>query len=347
MPELIRGGFLVKSKSLTMYLIPTALVCAFALMPLLAHATDNVKPEPSAIDLTLAELNSPVLARVALSTNEQPPMLAQNDDPGDQPVDVYGFKRKSPTRAFLQSFLIPGWGQLYAKSSIWKPIMFVGLEAAGWAGYTSFHGKGNDAEVVYRAYADEHWDSTRYVEGLYHTFYRRYQSPSVIEDGKGAWLDTTTYITLDTVGNDVVEVKRSLSHHAWFKEDGSRVESDEYYENIGKYNQFNSGWDDFPEVGSENFPDHPDDTLLEQISANRRKYLQLRDDANSEFNKANTMLVATVANHLLAGFWAALDARAYNRAQDQFGHIEPKLRLVKSPSNPKKLMPYLTVGYRF
>lgn len=341
MPELIRGGFLVKSKSLTMYLLPAALVCASALMPALAHATDNVKAEPSTIDLTLAELNSPVLARVALSTNEEPPMLAQNEDAGDQPVDVYGFKRKSPTRAFLQSFLIPGWGQLYAKSSIWKPIMFVGLEAAGWAGYTSFHGKGNDAEDTYRAFADEHWDSTRYIDGLYYTFYRRDYPESI----KDAWLDTTTYLTLNEE-NEII--KRSLSHHAWYKEDGSSVERDEYYENVGKYHQFNFGWDDYPEIGSEQFPDNPDDSAkFEYISENRKTYLQLRDDANSEFNKANTMLVATVANHLLAGFWAAFDARAYNRAQDQFGQIEPKLRLVKSPSNPKKLMPYLTVGYKF
>lgn len=340
MPELIRGGFLVKSKSLTMYLLPVALVCALALVTAPAHATDNLTAEPSTIDLTLAELNSPVLARVALSTDEEPPMLAQNDDLGDQPVDVYGFKRKSPTRAFLQSFLIPGWGQLYAKSSIWKPIMFVGLEAAGWAGYTSFHGKGNDAEDVYRAYADEHWDSTRYVDGLYYTFYRRDYPESI----KDAWMDTTTYVIVD---DENVIHPRSLSHHAWYKEDGSKVERDEYYENVGKYNQFNFGWDDYLETVDGVLPDHPDDSLLTVVSSNRTTYLKLRDDANSEFNKANTMLVATVANHLLAGFWAALDARAYNRAQDQFGQIEPKLRLVKSPSNPKKLMPYLTVGYKF
>jgi hypothetical protein len=340
MPELIRGGFLVKSKSLTKHLLLSAFLFALAIAPSIAKATGNPQTEPSTVDLSLTSWNSPVLARVALSTPEEPPMLAQNDDLGGQPVDVYGFKRKSPTRAFLQSFLIPGWGQLYAKSAIWKPIMFVGLEAAGWAGYASFHGKGNDAEDVYRAYADEHWDSTRYIDGLYYTFYRRDYPESI----KDAWLDTTTYIVLNE-NNEIMP--RSLSHHAWYKEDGSRVESDEYYENVGKYNQFNFGWDDYLESVDGVLPDNPDDSLLTVVSPNRQKYVELRDDANSEFNKANSMLVATVANHLLAGFWAALDARAYNRAQDQFGHIEPKLRLVKSPSNPKKLMPYLTVGYRF
>jgi hypothetical protein len=295
---------------------------------------------PSTMDLTLASWNSPVLPRIALSTDDQPPYLAQSGEEGGDPVDVYGFKRKSPTRAFLQSFLIPGWGQFYAKSSLWKPIMFVGFEAAGWAGYMSFSGKGNDKEDLYRAYADTHWDSTRYIDGLYYTFYRRDKPESV----KNPWLDTTTYVVTDNQNNIIA---RSLSHHAWYKEDGSRVARDEHYENIGKYNQFNFGWDDFPEIGSDSFPDHPDSSQLKYVSPNRTTYLGMRDDANSEFSKANTMLVATVANHLLAGFWAALDARAYNRAQDQFSHIEPKIRLVKSPSNPKKLMPYVTLGYRF
>lgn len=330
----------MNSKSLPIYLIPAILV-ALTLVPCLAVADAGTAPALSTVDLTLTSWNSPVLARVSLSAEEIPPYLAQNDDGlGGEAVDVYSFKRKSPTRAFLQSFLIPGWGQVYAKSSIWKPIMFVGLEAAGWAGYASFHGKGNDNEDIYRAFADEHWDSTRYIDGLYHTFYRRDKPESI----KNAWLDTTTYVVLNS-NNEIIA--RSLSHHAWYKEDGSRVEADEYYENIGKYNQFNFGWDDFPEIGSEDFPDHPDSSQLNYVSPNRQTYLKLRDDANSEFNKANTMLVATVANHLLAGFWAALDARAYNRAQDQFGQIEPKLRLVKSPSNPKKLMPYLTFGYKF
>jgi hypothetical protein len=306
-----------------------------------AHAGNAIDNDgPTTVDLTLAAWTSPVLPQAAFEKTVASPLLAQNDQGGA--VDVYGYKRKSPTRAFLQSFLIPGWGQLYAKSSIWKPIMFVGLEAAGWAGYSSFHGKGNDKEEEYQAFADEHWDGARYIDGLYEVFYRRDYPPSI----KDQWIDTTTYLTPPDNQNN--RFPRSLSHHAWYKEDGSKVEEDEYYENIGKYSQFNFGWDDYPRVDSSDFPENPNDTAkLNYVSPNRRTYLEMRDDANSEFNKANTLLVLTVANHLLSGFWAALDARAYNRAQDQFSNIEPKIRLVKSPSNPKKLMPYVTLGYKF
>jgi len=287
---------------------------------------------------------------LSIAHPDQPPYLAQAGEQGNRPVDVYGFKRKSPTRAFLQSFLIPGWGQLYAKSAFWKPIAAVGIEAAGWAGYVSFSGKGHDKEDEYRAYADDHWDSTKYVVGLYNSYYYRDYPQSIGYTIEGTdtlinrYLDTTTYIVLNSE-NEIVP--RSLSHHAWYKEDGASVARDEYYENIGKYNQFNFGWDDFPAVGTDSFPLHPDSSQAKYVSPNRTTYLGMRNDANSELSKANTMLIVTVANHLLWGFWAALDARAFNRAQDQFSHIETNLQLVKSPSNPQKYMPYLTMKYRF
>lgn len=330
----------MKSNTTRHYLFALALVLTLVSTPMIASANTDTSSAQPTVTLSLASWNSPVLPRIVLSADDAPPFLAQTGEQG-APVDVYGFKRKSPTRAFLQSFLIPGWGQYYARSSFWKPIMFVGIEAAGLAGYMKYRGNGSDAEDLYRDFADVHWDSTRYVDGLYHTFFRRDKPESI----KDAWLDTTTYVVVDNQNNIY---PRSLSHHAWYKGDGTRVESNEYYENVGKYNQFNFGWDDFPAIGSENFPDNPDDSAkFEYVSPNRQTYLGMRDDANAEFNKANTMLVATVANHLLAGFWAAFDARSYNRAQDQFSHFEPSLRLVKSPSNPTKLMPFLTVGYRF
>lgn len=330
----------MKSKSLTMHLILTMTTLALAMSSSPANGTTDsanaVLIPQSAFRIPQLQYNPP--------TVEESPLLAQAE--GGQPVDVYGFKRKSPARAFLQSFLIPGWGQLYAKSAFWKPIAAVGIEAAGWAGYFSFNGKGHDLEDEYRAFADQHWDDSSYVWGLYETFYSRDYPNSIRNDGStlNLYLDTTTYVVVD---NQNVIHARSLSHHAWFKEDGSAVESNEFYENIGKYNQFNFGWDDFPSIGSDSFPAHPDSTQLTYVSPHRATYLGMRDDANSELNKANTMLVVTVANHLLWGFWAALDARAFNRAQDQFGTVQTNLQLVKSPADPMKYMPYLTMTYRF
>jgi hypothetical protein len=238
----------VKSHALKTYIALTVAALAIASIPSVASCTtDSVGPvaiPQSAFRIPQLNYSSPEPG--------QSPMLAQAGGE-TQPVDVYGFKRKSPTRAFLQSFLIPGWGQIYAKSSFWKPVAAIGIEAAGWAGYLNFNGKGHDLEDEYRAFADEHWDDSSYVWGLYETFYSHDYPPSIRNDGSelNLYLDTTTYVVID---NQNVIHARSLSHHAWYKEDGSQVEEDEYYENIGKYNQFNFGWDDFPAIGSDSFP---------------------------------------------------------------------------------------------
>jgi hypothetical protein len=329
-------------------------------------ALSSVQPANAPVhEATLQdELNSwtsPVLPQMAAARAE-PELLAQAGT--TNPVDVYGFKRKSPARAFLQSFLIPGWGQLYAKSSFWKPVLFVGIEAAGWAGYASYHGKGRDQEKLFKAYATDHWSGDRYVQGLKQSFYLG----TVIEGTDDGHLDTLQYRW--DIDNHGTFKTQSFSHHAFYKNDGSKVPANEYFENVGKYDQFNFGWDDYRDsliaaFGSSDISAVPvrgnnayagadgeqrylaDSAKLATISRNRNTYLHMRAKANDEYNKADKLLVMTVANHLLSAFWAALDARAYNRAQDQFSRVEPKVILVKSPADPTKLMPQLWLSYRF
>ncbi|HSG99226.1 MAG TPA: DUF5683 domain-containing protein, partial [candidate division Zixibacteria bacterium] len=91
-------------------------------------------------------------------------------DMGDD-VDIYGFEKKSPRRAFLQSFLIPGWGQYYARGAWWKTVAFLGIEAASIYGAINFNSNGNDMEAEYEAFADAHWSGKDYVIGLKQVFY--------------------------------------------------------------------------------------------------------------------------------------------------------------------------------
>jgi len=300
------------------------------------------------ISLEMATWDRPVLLSVATPADPSPLLLAQTGVTGDEPIDVYGFKKKSPRRAFLQSFLIPGWGQWYNGSRI-KPFLFLGLEAAGWYGVTHFHSKGKDGEDAYRAFADQYWDSTRYFTGLRRVFYPTEQFAPGYDF---RLLDTRTYSYIDDL--DSLR-ERTFSHHAYVKDTLGEVKvpKDEYYESIGKYSQFNFGWDDYRRTvdsispTADSLPTGPlDTTRFNLVSPHRHKYLKMRDDANREYKRASTILVATIANHLLSAFEAAIGARRYNRAQDQFGTIEPHLRLVRAPSGGQ-FMPRLTLVYRF
>jgi hypothetical protein len=309
-----------------------------------------VLPEDSQVGaapaLTLGALraswNQPLLPAV-LAAAPDPLLLAQAQPETDEPVDVYGFQKKSPRRAFLQSFLIPGWGQWY-NGSRWKPFLFLGLEAAGWYGVAHFNGSGNDKETEYEVYADEHWDSTKYFDGLEEVFYSNVSLPSDYDRRK---LDCRTYSYINQ-DNELQEM--TFSHHAFIKDTVGpvTVPHDEFYENIGKYDQFNFGWDDYPAIANtDSFPTGPTDTArLGYVSPHRHTYLGMRDDANKEFKRASTVLIATICNHLLSAFEAAIGARRFNRAQDQFGAVETRVRLVTGPDGGF-IRPRVTVAYRF
>ncbi len=235
-------------------------------------------------------------------------------------------KAKSTHRAFLMSLLVPGAGQVYTKSSFIKPILFLGIEAATIAGYLNFHGKGEDKRDVYEAYADENWSYDRYIQSLEHF----YSSAEWQYGDTAKWYESSdefvgwTNTFSEHLGGSIDPVSDSLrpsQDHA-------------YYENVGKYPQFQFGWDgtDFTEV---------DSLFRVQNSAKKNTYLGLRKDANEEFSKATTMLFITMANHLVSAFDAALSARRHNHKQEALAEVSFRMRYVMHYGKP---MPKLTMS---
>jgi hypothetical protein len=118
---------------------------------------DRAGPVDPMAGITLDDLSDGYALNSTMALTEEGWLLAQaSDEPVDMEGDVLGYTPKSPRRAFLQSLLIPGWGQWYTGNK-WKPFLFLGLEAAGWMSWSNFRGKGDDLEVIYEAFADSHW----------------------------------------------------------------------------------------------------------------------------------------------------------------------------------------------
>ncbi len=234
----------------------------------------------------------------------QSPFLAQETPTtmGGDNVDIYGFKGKSLKRAFLYSLLIPGTGEFYAGSKI-KAVAFFGLDVALWALYFNYHGKGTDKESEYRQYADLHWSEEDYTQWLY--------------DEYGITSDTQPYYVDPLTGE-----RSYFSHHLPSSKTG------QYYEMIGKYEQFSYGWDDY----------------MEPSSADREAYLNMRHDANDLLNKATYSAMFSLANHFLSAFDAAISVRRYNKKGEKFGQIEVKTRLVE---RQREVIPRLTLSLKF
>ncbi len=225
--------------------------------------------------------------------------LAYEGDPvkSDQALDVYGFKGKSVKKAFLYSLIVPGSGEFYAGSKI-KAAIFLGVDVGLWALYFNYHGKGKDKETEYQGFADQHWSEDDYILWLLDTY-------GIDSDRKKYW---------DPVAKDSVY----LSHHL------PDTKTDQYYEMIGKYEQFTGGWGD----------------NLDK----REVYLGMRRDSNDLLNKAKYAAMFSLGNHILSAFDAALTVKRHNRRGEKFSQVEFKMRLVE---RNQELIPRLSATLRF
>lgn len=238
--------------------------------------------------------------------------------------DVYGGKTKSTKKAFLYSLILPGAGEFYAESKL-KAAAFLGLEALFWVGYFNYHGKGDDKTKEYRALAAANWNKGGYRDSMIYYYF-----------DSGGWYiinnDTLTkpnmYFNpdsihiqyLDLIKNDdaiiyaMEETLRILPPSTYgFTHHSVNISEDEFYENIGKYDQFSWGWQDYQ--------GNP-------LTAVRAIYLGWRNDANGFYDKAKWTVAASLANHVLSAIDAALTVKRFNRKQDRFSEASLRIRMV-------------------
>jgi len=231
---------------------------------------------------------------------------------GTEPAQTGGVK--SVRKAFLYSLVLPGAGQVYTGSKR-KGARFLALEAASWFGYISFHSEGNSKTDEFNLYADTYWSQDRYEDFLYINW-------SVRDD--------------DSVFQDPGDPSSGyfFTHHL------PDTKTQQYYEMIGKYNQFVFGWADVAPLTSPD-PDATEHTT----SAMRLHYMDMRHDANVAYDRATASLMVMMANHLVSAFEAAFSAKRHNNrlAADGGGF---SIRAVKAQSG-REQFPMLTMRYRF
>ncbi|MBN2414921.1 hypothetical protein JXO52_03720 [bacterium] len=92
------------------------------------------------------------------------------------------------------------------------------------------------------------------------------------------------------------------------------TKTQQYYEMIGKYDQFMKGWDDWVEGG-------PD------LTPNRDRYETMRDKSNVAFKRASYCVMGIMANHLLSAMDSAFTIRKRNRMEAGL-----RMSMIQSPS---------------
>jgi len=230
-------------------------------------------------------------------------------------------KHKSPTKAFVLSLAVPGLGQYYYGSRI-KPVLFLGAEVGTWVLHLKWNGQADDMTDEFQTLADNNWIEQRYSDFL------------LGEYGIG--------------DDDSLSGFTEIGHHL----PDTRVQ--QYYEMIGKYDQFSWGWVDA-------FLDHKDSVLYEfdpprvtgpsvtPYSALRDRYETMRNDANKRYDRANKMIVVAIVNRLISAFEAYFVTRSLNHKgrehNGEFSRVSMKAQL-KSYSALRDT-PFLKLSYRF
>jgi len=236
------------------------------------------------------------------------------DDGGEQGAPLP--QEKSPWLAAGFSLLVPGSGQFYAKS-YWKAALFFAIEAAVVTAAIAYDRKGDDQTAEYQAFANQHWSVTRYAEWTEQNFSLQ---------GEFQWDQGNGIVNWDELNR----MERTVG--GWYSHTLPPYGSQQYYELIGKYPQYNQGWDDAP----------PSFTYGDPLTPRFLSYSADRGEANTYYDRASTAVTVAVVNHIVSALDAAWSASMYN------SDIRAEASVQRIPAGDGMVdVPVLRVSYRF
>ncbi|HOI29684.1 MAG TPA: hypothetical protein PLZ15_07960 [Melioribacteraceae bacterium] len=205
--------------------------------------------------------------------------------------------RKSPLLAAALSFALPGAGEFYSEQYL-KSAIFIAAEIAAIAVGLIYDKKGDDQTESFQNYAHTHWDVKRYARW---TIKNAASINPLVNSAEYSVFDNNGNVVWSELNRLESAIGKYYSHRL------APYRDQQYYEMIGKYPQFNVGWDDF---GDENTPFIYGDPL----TSNFLFYSGERGKANDYYNIASTAVIVIVANHILSAVDAAWSAASFNKS---------------------------------
>ena len=110
----------------------------------------------------------------------------------------------------------------------------------------------------------------------------------------------------------------------------------QYYELIGKYEQFSRGWDD---SGDRN-PELENNVPIRSTSNRFYEYAQMRARANDQYDIASTFVSLAVVNHVLSAIDAYWSVTRFNKSL----HAAIRVNMAMSPAGA---VPVTTANFRY
>ncbi len=231
----------------------------------------------------------------------------------DQLNAVSASGHKSPWLAAGLSIVLPGAGEFYTES-YWKSAGFLVAEVAlWWLAYYWDH-RGDKQTDYFQDYANAHWSVVRYVQYALKNF-----KPTDPETGQpfteSQFWTTTPDPSHPWVGVNWATINRMETEiGGYYSHNLAAYGDQQYYEMIGKYFQFNMGWDDVDPSMDASY-----DFQKAHPSSGSLFYMGERAKANSFYDHATTFVTVAICNHILSTIDAALSAGWFNKAHASVG----------------------------
>jgi len=218
--------------------------------------------------------------------------LNAGSDSLKQNTDTKKKKKKSVALGVLFSALLPGAGEFYGEDYL-KAGIFFAIEVAAWGTYIYFNNKGNNQTDSYQKYADTYWDVRTYG---------RWLKDEGFEDSGG--------INPDEPDLNVLMDQIRVCEQSNFSHTLPEYKSQQYYELIGKYQNFQAGWTNLAHRPTKAQGPYWYETYHDPVFTG---YADERQKANDFYDYAKIGPITAIVNHILSAADAAWVISTYNK----------------------------------
>jgi len=250
-----------------------------------------------------------------------------------------------PGKPLIMSLVLPGAGQYYNKSPMWKTASFLGVELGSVVAWDYFTKKAKTLRNEYWGFADSNWD-------LYTWYNFAVYGPSDKPDHNGRLhtendframrnYEGTHHLLLHLSGDLAAQYGEFITSDSLGMISGhlnsglvNVVRDRHFYENIGKYDQFVGGWSDANTDWYWEEKQLEDSTEIVIKTPFKADYIDQRFESNKMLNMAKFSITTLLFNHVISGLEAVLTNQKQARDKQKSQTIETDVSLLYNPYNP-------------
>ena len=221
-------------------------------------------------------------------------------------------------KAVLASAFLPGSGQYFINNQKTKSIIFAGIEILGWSSYMYYTHQAEKFKMDYQDYADEHWSFSSWCDHYYdyEAFDNEFRDLfsneesgeySAInsghglsfyyddEDGIRRYMQTNTALFGSFYDDYNLNVDENAEEFV-NEHNLSMLRTHDFYEEIVKYDQFFTGWNDQDEI-ERSTNDWGEDNAT---SPHKTHAKSIYDKSVKNYKIQDWVMIAIYANHAIS-----------------------------------------------